>query len=53
MSESDMAEWHTAWANIQDDYKSGVITKHQFLKEQDYMREGRRHIEKRSLSLTT
>lgn len=38
--------WVTAWANIKDDYKNGRITRHQFLKEQEYMRHARMQIER-------
>jgi len=45
MSKKDLAKWRLAWGNIQADYRNGVISHHQFLKEQDYMRQARIQIE--------
>jgi len=46
MSGIDHAQWRLAWINIQADYRSGVISHHQFLKEQEYMRQARIQIKK-------
>lgn len=44
-----MDQWRIAWANIQSDHRDGVISDHQFRKEQEYMREGRIQIERAML----
>ena len=41
---TDLEMWAIAWANIQADYQSGRISRAQFLKEREYMWEGRRQI---------
>ena len=42
--------WRTAWRNILADRRSGVISHHQFLKEEEYMRHARLEIERAAVS---